>query len=222
MTASVPFRVRWELFSPVIVPTMPIHLDALLSWARVREAELDGIADMLALQHDLPLERHETEHGWCFKASALEFEYEGAPLQLHYNRQSDIDAVAEPFMRGAIKTRTGVPGFDPVRGMYKAGSFLLTQRFASEVTAYGVGDPARVRELLRHVDSLGKLRRRAKGAVRSVVVEEASTGGERWVNRNLPVGSEFAGDGHALAQQRLHAPYWSRDRQDVLAPVDFA
>lgn len=222
MSVNVPFRVRWELFSPVIVPTMPIHLDALLSWARVREAELEGSPDMLAVQHDLPLERHETENGWCFKASALEFKYEGAPLQLHYNRQSNIDAVAEPYMRGALKTRTGVPGFDPARGMHKAGSFLLTQRFASEVAAYGVGNPARVRELLGLVASLGKLRRRAKGSVRSVVVEEASDGGERWAHRNLPVGSEFAGAGHALAQQRLHAPYWAKERQDVLAPVDFA
>lgn len=221
MSGAVPFVVRWELFSPVIVPTMPVHLDALLSWARVREAELAGELDILALQHDLPLERHETENGWCFKASALEFEYAGDPLQLHYNRQSDIDAVAEPFMRGALKVRTAFPGFDPLRGMYKAGSVLLTQRFTRQVRAHGVGDVGRVRELLRHVDSLGKLRRRAKGSVRSVVVEEVEAGAERWVHRNLPVGSEFATAGHALAQQRLHAPYWSKERQNVLAPVDF-
>lgn len=217
---SVPFRVEWVLFAPVIVPTMPIHLDALLSWARVHEAELAGDVNCLALQHDLPLDRHETEQGWCFKASALSFDYASEPQQLHYIRRSDIDGQAEPFARGILGQR--MPVFDPKRGMHKAGSFTLTQRFTKRVEAYGVGDVARVQEMLQQVTSLGKLRRRGKGAVRSFTVVEVPEARDRWARRNLPVGSPHAsGGGYALVQQRLHAPYWDKQRQMVLAPVDF-
>jgi len=221
MMSGTAFRVQWELFSPVIVPGMPVHLDALLSWARVFEAEMTGQADPLAVQHDLPLERHETEHGWCFKASALNFEYAGDPQRLHYIRRSDIDELAEPYSRGVVTSRNGAPAFDTSRGMHKAGSFLLTQRFAREVTAYGVGDIDRVRELLCHVTSLGKLRRRAKGAVRSFTVQAIEDTTPHWAQRNLPVGSPFAGPFHAMIQQRLHAPYWAKERHVVLAPADF-
>lgn len=224
MGAAVPFRVQWELFSPVVVPSMPIHLDALLSWARVQEAEHAGVVDSWATQHDLPLEQHATEHGWCFKASALAFEFAGEAQQLHYIRRSDIDElVAEPYMAGLFKLRSEkvLPAFDPQRGAYKASSVTVTQRFASQVTAYGVGDIDRVQQLLRRVDSLGKLRRRGKGSVRSFQVEECDAASQLWASRNLPVGSEFAVN-HALTQQRLHSPYWAKERQMVLAPVDFS
>ena len=215
---SVPFRVDWELYSPVVVPAMPLHLDALLSWARVHEAELAGDREALTLQHDLPLQRHETEAGWCFMASMVHFDFEGPRQQLHMTKRADLDALANAFAAGAFGQRK--PPFDPSRGQTKGASLQLPQAFARTAWACGVGDIEKVRALLTNVVSLGKLRRRGKGAVRAFDVARWDAATEQWSRRNLPHDSSLASSRtHALAQQRLHAPYWSKEHHVVRAPI---
>lgn len=216
--SHVPFKVHWQLRAPVIVPSLPIHLDALLSWARVQEELERGNADALALQHDIPLSRHECRGGWCFKASMLEFDFTASQQQLHFVKTSDIDEYAREFERGTFGRRR--PSFDPARGLTKAGSFVMYEAFAASATAYGIGDIDLVRQLLSRVHSIGKLRRCGKGSVRQVEVRPCDEAAVRWTWRNLPVDSSHAmPDSHFAAQQRLHAPYWSKERHTVLAPA---
>lgn len=215
-----PFKVTWELHAPVIVPSMPIHLDALLSWARVHEATLNGDVEALAKQHDLPLKRHETAEGWCFMASIVEFEFMAPMQQMHMSKRADLDALARSYEAGLFGDRK--PYFDPSRGMTKGASFQMPQAFAKSAWACGVGDLDQVRELLAQVRGLGKLGRRGKGAVRAFAVEPWEEATSDWARRNLPQDSQFATDEtHALAQQRLHAPYWSKDQHVVRAPIGF-
>jgi len=216
--SHVPFKVHWQLRAPVIVPSLPIHLDALLSWARVQEELERGNVDALALQHDIPLSRHECRAGWCFMASMLEFDYTASQQQLHFVKTSDIDEFAREFERGAFGRRR--PAFDPVRGLTKAGNFVMYEAFAASATAYGIGDVDHVRDLLSRVHSIGKLRRCGKGSVRQVDVHPCEEAAQRWAWRNLPFDSPHAAPGsHFAAQQRLHSPYWSKERHTVLAPA---
>lgn len=215
---AVPFKVTWELHAPVVVPAMPLHLDALLAWARVHQAELAGDRDALALQHDLPLQRHETAGGWCFMASMVHFDFQAPRQQLHMTKRADLDAQVRAFAAGVFGKKK--PPFDPSRGLTKGASLQIPQAFARTAWACGVGDIEQVRALLATVTSLGKLRRHGKGAVRAFDVAQWDGAAEQWSRRNLPHDSSFAdGSTHALAQQRLHPPYWSKESQMVRAPI---
>ena len=100
-----PLRIAWQLATPIIVPDAPIHLDSVLSWARVDEATQAGEADPLAFQHDLPLERLTTPSSWCFKASWLTFDWVGEPRLFHYARRSDPTEFADACSVGLLSRR---------------------------------------------------------------------------------------------------------------------
>ncbi len=78
-----PVRIEFTLRTPMIVPTTGKHLDALLSWAAVQQADFFGETDPVAAQHQTGLARHRVGDDWCFMASLLEYEWIGGPDQLH-------------------------------------------------------------------------------------------------------------------------------------------
>ncbi|MBL8511961.1 MAG: hypothetical protein JNM52_09980, partial [Betaproteobacteria bacterium] len=132
-----PFRVDWELATPMVIPDFAIHLDALLSRARVeRDAALD-LPVPWANQYDLPLARFETASDWCFKASTLVLTPLGQPMQYHQVRRANVDTWRYGFERGLF-ART--PPFDPGRTYTKAVSMQVPMQMMTHAHAYGVGN----------------------------------------------------------------------------------
>jgi CRISPR type IV-associated protein Csf3 len=214
-----PFRVTWTLASPMAVPLVPIHLDGLLSWARVHEAENAGSEDPWAQQHDLPLERFETAKGWCFKASWVQLHAydDEMPFPMHVVRRSDVTEFARAWESGLLGRK--VPLFDPARGLTKGASLQHSMRSYHSATAFGVGDLDGVRRLLGHVHSLGKLRRRSAGRIVSVEVAAFVQAAEAWRARHLPQDAEAKG--YVSDIGALRAPYWKRETfVPVQIPID--
>lgn len=209
-----PFRIRWAFTSPAIVPTLPIHLDGLLSWARVQRAIARGADDPIAEQHDLPLAKHEAPGGWCFKASWIDFRLDpevlANPEMLHMVKRSSVTEISAAWESGVLGDK--VPYFDPQRGLHKAGSFIHRRQWFGEAVAYGVGDIDAVRDLLSEITSIGKLRRRANGSVKLIEIIEDQDAARLWARRVLPSGSDsVAVEPMAGMLSPLRAPYWKRE-----------
>lgn len=218
-----PFRIRWAFTAPAIVPAIPIHLDGLLSWARVQRAIAQGVEDPIALQHDLPLAKHEGANGWCFKASWVDFRLDPAapanPELLHMVKRASVTEYAAAWEAGTFGAKP--PYFDPQRGLTKAGSFLHRRQWFGEAVAYGVGDIDALVPLLAEITSIGKLRRRAAGAVKLIEVVEDEAGHRLWARRALPAdAADLAVEPMARMLAPLRAPYWKRENAvDTLIPI---
>lgn len=215
-----PLRITWRLLTPVVVPDSPIHLDGLLSWARVQEAMEagDNIADPFEHQHDIPLERLSTDLGWCFKASWLRFNWSGQPRTLHYVRRSEPVELATAFREGLLGKRQ--PQWQGATGHTKGYSLVLQERLVDQAEAFAIGEPERISQLLQRISSLGKLRRLAKGLVSSVDVQRIELAHCQWWMRNLPADFDQPPKQCALSLGRLFSPYWSSQRGTVLIPLD--
>ena len=211
-----PFRVTMRLATPVVLPELPTHLDGLLSWARVQEADDAGELDPISFQHDLPLERYGEGDEWCFKASWIDLHLLSDRRHLHYIRKSDVGEFHDAWEAGLFGKRK--PHFDAARGATKAYSLVVYEGVADTAIAEGIGDIDRVRDLLSRVGNFGKLRHRGRGRVESCTVEEIQQA--TWTRRHLPVtyaGPESAT--YAKALMNMRAPYWERAASEVLVPV---
>ncbi len=93
---TTPFRVTWRLSHPVCLSERPLHLDALLAWARVREAVSSGLPAQQALktQEDLPLDRAVKGVSEVWKASALQFLFRSTPFLVQMTRRTSLDDLA--------------------------------------------------------------------------------------------------------------------------------
>ena len=99
---------------------------------------------------------------------------------------------------------------------------LVAQQWIKEVTAWGIGDPERVRDLLARIKFIGKLGRNGQGRVCGITVESAQASeADNWMIRTLPLGMKGKpGVQYAEVQQCLRAPYWRKvDRVRAMEPV---
>lgn len=214
-----PFKLTLYLRTAMVEPAMQKPLDAILSWAAVQRAELQGADDPISVQHDLPLARHETARGWCFKASNLEFDFSNTSRSyLNETKRANIADYANAYLQGGL---TKKPVIDVARGTTKAGFYMHPLRHPHEITAWGVGDIEALTLLMPYVTHIGKLRRRDCGAVAHWTIDRHRSALELWSQRPLPADSPFAKpDTHATSMGALVGPYWSRKNfTEIMNPV---
>lgn len=207
--AFEPFRVDWELCTPMIVPDAPIHLDALLARARVDSDAVLALDDPYSTQHNLPLEKFQVDQDWCFKASRLFLVGVGPTVQYHQVRRANVTMWREAADRGLFKRD---PPFDPARGISKAVSILLPMRMMIHAHAWGVGNIVEVQLLLNRIHSLGKLKRRSSGTIKSCVVTACGGDDCLWHLRNLPLASpRLPSVSYSTSLGCLRSPYWKKE-----------
>ena len=143
MAPLAPFRVTWRLSQPVCLSERPLHLDALLAWARVMEAVNAGMTAQQALktQEDLPLERAVKGDRAVWKASALMFKFRSTPFLVQMTRRTSTEELA--FANGKIMT-TRRNQISQGTGTYKDYDLRITCQWVESVEAYAVGDLAAV------------------------------------------------------------------------------
>jgi CRISPR type IV-associated protein Csf3 len=207
---ATPVRVEFTLRTPMVVPTTGKHLDALLSWAAVMQADFQGSADPVAAQHAIGVARHQVDnHQWCFMASLLEIDWLGEPDQLHYIKRSKLSDFANAWDDGLFRKK---PYFDGSRGSTKAGSYLQPIRWVSKIVGYAmVEDMERFKELLPWITHIGKLAHKDFGAVFAAQVIEDEQATAAWLQRSLPADSPLCTVRHVPAVGTLHSPYWKRE-----------
>jgi CRISPR type IV-associated protein Csf3 len=195
-----PLRVECRLQTPMAESGHPLHLDALLAWARVDEADGD-----IAVNDDLPLERFEPEGGdWVWRASVMA----GVVLwrqQVPFVRSYQAWVWAEDHGRTYVSGRNTFPmGTGPYKGYDMRRGMVQIDRLA----AYCVGDPTAIRRLLGRVTNLGGLRRWDAGRVGEWSVTPDPEALTLWERRVMPVPLP----GYRRAMQTLRPPYWDRAR----------
>lgn len=212
------FKLTMTLRTPMVEPTMGKPLDGLLSWAAVQRADYAGVPDPIAMHHELFLERHETDDGWCFKASNLEFDWVGPLGAKSYIKRQRVGDYAEAKLNGYLRKSFRV---DTGTGSMKAGLFVHPIRMAYEIRAWGIGHIDSLRALMPYVTHVGKLRHHDCGAVATWKIERDDEAVHLWTNRPLPKSSEFAtAISHAPSIGALVAPYWQRTQHtEILLPV---
>lgn len=218
-------RIDWQLDRPVACRSHEIHLDSLLAWARVQEADGDW-----TVRHDLPLAvARPRGDDWCFKASVVQFQSLEAARLMHMVRRTDVNQIALDGLDGGLDLRQSTinTGASHLKGF----SWYQPTQHCSSAVAWCVGDLERITELLGRVLSLGKLARNNLGQVKSFSVVAAPDGeDDHWLARALPVSFEGTpemdrandlGIQFARAQGRAQPPYWSSEKSVVLEPICF-
>lgn len=238
-----PFRVIWTFSRPIVVPQYPIHLDALLAAARVEEARFAGDSDPFAAQHDLPFERLETEDGFVFKASRLQFVPASGLIQVPVTRKTDVHDLARDMTikkenrhdtigptKKSVRTgkrrvfQTGKLGSVNLRSGYlKTYAWLQTAHWAGSAEAIGVGDVDRVRGLLGRITNIGAIRRNNFGQIDAMTIAEIEPGdvaAEGWRWRAMPASFDDGGFAYARTLATVRPPYWrASDRVLAMEPV---
>lgn len=207
---NLPLRIEWELATPWCPPYHGLHLDGLVAWAMVQEAQATGT---LPLHYDdilanLPFAKHETKAGWVWQASLLR---PVAVLGSERRYMTTKTATAEFAARmhsGGIEGKP-LTSIDTVRGPYKNDAFWYTVEHVERIVAYCVGDPERITPLLGTVTHLGKRARLDHGRIAPVEgmlaqIHEDPDALKLWRNRNMPEPQ----NGHQQVVARLTPPYW--------------
>jgi len=208
-----PLRVTFTLERPMHPPEMPIHLDALLAWAAVREAEEIGDPDPLAAQERLPLQHEDGPGGavWC--ASQVVLSQQGPPQQIFRTKRFEVAPMA------LAKDRVYAGGANVLtQGTGPFKSFVLPTSviWSPTAMAWCLGEADRMTELLSRVRSLGKHRGIMLGAITSCTVVEDASARARWRLRVMPRPVE----GYVEIEAVTRPPYWqSVRRQPAWMPL---
>ena len=106
-----PLRITFTLSTPICEPSAPIHLDALLAYCAVQEAQAAGtLTSFEEVLDKLPFDREVRDEGWTWKASALVPAGRRGVRQRFLSRKFWDPAYAELFGEGLLQIgRRGEP-----------------------------------------------------------------------------------------------------------------
>lgn len=204
-----PFRVEWRLATPMVSPTFPIHLDALLAWAVVDAAGGDWTC-----QDDLPLARAGAGDDWVWRASRV---FPEVHWRSRYTRFRPVEPWSDGMDYGEVLEPKGGGSRKTGTGPYRAYMLQTDLIHVDRARAWGVGDLDAVRTLLERVTALGALRRLDHGRIHDFEVAEDPAAETLWPLRALPSRR----DGYVPTVSRLRPPYFLRaQRQQVFEPTD--
>lgn len=201
-----PLKITFRLDRPIRCPEYPIHLDALLAWAAVREAEEAGHPHPLEAQENLPLAFEEGEGGTIWCASHLMWQPLAPPEQVFLTKRFELENLA----RRKGKVYEGGPNLmTQGTGPYKSFVLQVPTVWTTHVVAYALGDPDRITSLLSKVTHLGKMRRIGLGQIATRHVDLDSKAEHFWKLRIMP----RAMPGYEPIFAVTRPPYWGTERR---------
>ncbi|BAW26656.1 hypothetical protein B382_19600 [Stutzerimonas stutzeri B1SMN1] len=218
-------KVTINLGSPMVEPGDLFHLDALLGALRVSEvrAELGDGINPRDHHYDLPLEQYRSRSGqWVFKASAFHINKGTASQNWMQTSRINTAEAARHRSEGFLLLRAAKP--NPAGGPFKNSLYHYPLVWAT-LTAYCVGDQARIADLLSQCRQIGGRRGVGCGRVAGFSVEVVPEVECTWALRAMPDDSEqsiLCGE-YALAMSALQSPYWDRSlHKPALVPTSLA
>lgn len=215
-----PLKVTFTLRSPMIHHNsrQGIHLDSLLAYALVDEADEAGEDDPWGASGSLDgiLGRATAPDGTSvWMASQLVCTPSSDIIFINQTRKCDPEGFLAAKDRGVLAMRGEAVATD--KGQQKAYQFLVGYQWMSKVEAWCYGDAEVIAELLDRLPGIGKMVRNGYGLIQSVAVEPSREATVKWRLRTLPVGMDGApGVNYVPAVQCLTPPYW-RKANEVLA-----
>lgn len=219
---STPLRIDFSFRTPLIIPSHPIHLDALLAQRAVSMAEGAGmgLAEAIRTQDSLPLKKwtHGAHSGYC--ASCLYLLEPQSPKMVTMTRKPDIETFARARRNGhAIRAKH----FPMGTGQHKLYKLAVPARQYHRASAWCLGERDGIDALLQGLDSVGKLARNGFGRILAYSIEEDGEAREKWRRRNLPHGAETDSRGEYIpVAGAVRPPYWKRPAfTGIVSPTDW-
>lgn len=190
-------RIEFQLAGPWCPPHGGVHLDGLVAWAVKEEALRNGSAalqaetDYAAIIADLPFDKHESPHGWCWKASKLEVVGYREQERRYLTAKTPVLDMALAIGDRVVEEKGGSM-IDTVRGLGKNAALYYTLEHAQGLEAYCIGDFDALSELLQEIEAIGMKTRLGHGSLRPYddgklfrITPDASAA-EKWKRRNAP------------------------------------
>jgi CRISPR type IV-associated protein Csf3 len=217
-------KVTFTFTTPVVRDSeYPLHLDALLAWSVVEEAESFGADDAWAAANDLShlLASESSKSGWVWKASALRFTPASERFLMSMIRKSDPLLYMDGIDRGRIEMKRQRSTINTGSGQERAYQFLMPHQWMEKAEAWCIGDLEMIAEALARLNGVGKLIRNGFGAIRTINIESDPQAETRWRLRVLPSDMRGAEDcRYVPALHCLRAPYWKKtDRILAMEPI---
>ena len=222
-----PLKITFNLATPMVAAAYPIHLDALVAYAKTRqtlslldESEVSD-ASIRTLAEVLPFDKVEKNGEWVWQASALMPEGQGDQSVRMWTRKTNVYDYANRAMTGTLEVgartlnalsagKTHVGTIDTARGLLKNHFDFYPVVAVQRMIAWCVGDIDEIESLLAPetglVTHLGKRTRIGHGQIQSVTVEHAEEAHEKWSQRVLPWQ---AAEDDILVQAAFRPPYWA-------------
>lgn len=237
-----PLRIRFHLDTPVVSPGYPIHLDALVAYAKTAQA-MASMVDTCPndstlvrdLAKDLPLGWCDREEGGVWQASALYPVGEADHSIRMWTRRFNCDDFASKVMTRDIKVSTRMAtailgenprmngGLIPTNGGLMKNmieTYPVTTVHAYE--AWCIGNLGRLEDLLApesgFLTHLGKRTRIGHGRITQVEIDFDDSATEKWKKRVLPWKES---DDYAQVIAATVPPYWApENRVAAYMPID--
>lgn len=224
-----PLKITFNLISPIVDNSQPLHLDALLAWAMV-DAYEGGLPPTEAIRriHDeLPLEQYTSpvsdKSGW--KASMVIFTTRGGMAggntSRFLTRRTEVEQIASLAESGGVKFKRTTPPsvIDTASGPLKSSLEFYPIRDCDKAYAWCIGDKDKITELLSRVGHIGKSGSRGHGKVSSILVQEDIEAREKWKLRVL----NYAEPGYIQQFSAVRPPYWDSRNKEIswMPPISF-
>lgn len=201
-----PLRIDFHIMagSPVYDATHIIHLDSLVAWAAYQEALERGDENPLLTLDDLPIKKL-TKDGtddFCWAASGLTYAAELKELRL-WTRRFSPQRLEMKLEQGLVKSRATKMNLSS--GPHK-GFFEFEPLFhADKLSAWVIGDKAKLEKLLSRVKHIGKKTKRGYGKVAKLVIEQDDFAHKAIQYRAMPWKET---EHHKQAICAFKPPYW--------------
>lgn len=197
-----PFKVTFTFSAPVIIDSeYPIHLDGILAWAVMREAEEMQDENPWLRSEDLShiLERTKGDP-WVWKCSRLIFTPKSDICFFNMIRRSEPERYLEDlgkYWQGKGKIDETSPlgirentfRINTRSGQQRGYQWLSVNQWMEKAEAWGVGDLEAVEHYLNYIKFIGKLGRNGHGRLKETIVEP-STEKDHWRLRALPIAEK--------------------------------
>jgi hypothetical protein len=206
-----PLQIDIRLSTAMMLPSHPIHLDALLAWAAVERGYMPEVTfrEALGEQDNLPLQtwEHEGVSGYCASCLFL-CKPDVSPEMLTMVRRPEFEEFANRRRTGhAVRKNT----FPEGTGHYKLFCWHNPMRHYQQATAWCIGDASGVLTLLDELQFVGRMSRNGFGRIQSVTVTPAEEAKDKWRLRNLPDSMPgVAGATYMPGDAAVRPPYWKR------------
>lgn len=224
-----PFKVTFTFLAPIFVDSeYPLHLDALIAYAVMRDAEKMGAEDPWREAEDLSvcLARTNGEE-WVWKASRLVFTPLTGFMFTNMVRRALIeqayDDLGKFWIGGRVneKQPMGINEHStPIKsdsGQQRGYQLLTVSQWVQTAEAWGVGEIEAVRYYLNTIRYIGKQGRNGYGQIKSIVVEPCPEGNEKWRLRNLPEKETgLKNTSYEPVISNLRPPYWKKTTRSII------
>lgn len=217
-----PLRCEWELSTDVVGMTLPLHLDSLVAYAQTEEhlrtQDLDVMgAELRELAAELPLRKHSNNGDWCWMASALIPSQQAGHSMRMWTRKTDVYDYAHRVEAQQINVRFQSKPYEARintnSGLMKNCFQFIPARTIRKFTAYCIGDPDRLLELLSpesgYINHLGARGRSGFGRIKCFEIVEDEAASIHWSQRILP----WPQDGFEPIYAANKPPYWAAENK---------